>query len=80
MAGSLLIFAFLTSHMRTLVDFTMTLAFLSAPLFAYLNCRVISAGTLPREAAPPNWLRVLGWLGLLFLICFSILYLVVRFG
>ncbi len=79
MAGALLIYKFLTSHMRTLVNVTMTLAFLSAPLFAYLNCRVISLGTLPRTAVPPPWLRVLSWVGLLFLICFSILYLVVHF-
>ena len=80
MTGALLIYKFLTSHMRTLVDVTMTLAFLSAPLFAYLNCRVISKGRLPREAAPPKWLRALSWVGLLFLTCFSILYLIVRFG
>jgi Mn2+/Fe2+ NRAMP family transporter len=80
MAGALLIYKFLTSHMRTLVDATMTVAFLSAPLFAYLNCRVISTGALPREAVPPTWLRVLSWIGLLFLVCFSALYLVVHFS
>jgi Mn2+/Fe2+ NRAMP family transporter len=78
-AGALLIFGFLTSHMLTLVTVTMTVAFLSAPLFAYLNCRVISIGALPREAIPPAWLRILSWIGLLFLICFSILYLIVYF-
>ena len=80
MAGTLLVYRYLTSHMRTLVDFATILAFLSAPLFAFLNCRVISAGNLPREAAPPRWLRALSWAGLIFLTCFSILYLVVRFG
>jgi len=79
MAGALLIYRFLTSHMGTLKDFTMTLAFLSAPLFAYLNCRVISGGKLPKEAAPPKWLYVLSWAGLIFLTCFSILFLVVHF-
>jgi len=79
MAGALLIYEFLTSHMRTLVDVTMTVAFLSAPLFAYLNCRVISTGRLPGEAVPPPWLRVLSWVGLAFLVCFSVLYLVVHF-
>jgi len=80
MAGALLIYKFLTSHMRTLVDATMTVAFLSAPLFAYLNCRVISTGRLPSEAVPPPWLRVLSWVGLAFLVCFSVLYLVVHFS
>ena len=79
-AGALSIYGYLTSHMRTLVDFATTLAFLSAPLFAYLNYRVISTANLPPETAPPKWLEVLTWAGLLFLTCFSVLYLVVRFG
>jgi Mn2+/Fe2+ NRAMP family transporter len=80
MAGALLVFAYVTSVMRPLVDVTTTVAFLSAPLFAWLNCRAISAARLPRDAAPPTWLRILSWVGLLFLTCFSILFLVVRFG
>ncbi len=78
MAGALLIYLCLTSVMRSLVDFATTLAFLSAPLFAYLNYRVISTAALPREAIPPKWLKVLSWAGLAFLTCFSILFLVVR--
>ena len=80
MVGALLIFVFVTSIMRPLVDVTTTVAFLSAPLFAYLNCRVIAAGTMPGEALPPRWLRVLSWAGVVFLTCFSILFLVVHFG
>ncbi len=80
MVGALLIYRYLTSRMLTLVDFATTLAFLSAPLFAYLNCRAIAVGKLPKEAAPPKWLSVLSWAGLIFLTCFSVLFLVVRFG
>ena len=80
MAGALLIYGFLTSHMRTLIDVATTLAFLSAPLFAFMNLRVIAVARMPRAMAPPRWLSVLGWVGLVFLTCFSILFLVVRFG
>jgi Mn2+/Fe2+ NRAMP family transporter len=80
MVGALLIFRYVTSVMRPLVDFTMTLAFLSAPLFAYLNCRVISSAELPQEAVPPQWLRFLSWAGLVLLVCFSALFLVLHFG
>ena len=79
-AGALLIYIYLTSRMLTLVDFATTLAFVSAPLFAYLNCRAISAAKLDADAAPPKWLRILSWVGLLFLTGFSILFLVMRFG
>jgi Mn2+/Fe2+ NRAMP family transporter len=78
--GALLIYLFLTSVMRTLVDGVTTLAFLSTPLFAYLNCRAISAAKLPPQAAPPRWLSALAWVGLAFLSGFSVLFLVVRFG
>jgi len=79
-AGTLLIFEYLTSHMRTLVDAVATIAFLSAPLFGYLNYRVIFTAGLPKGSAPPLWLKVLSWTGLVFLIGFSILYLWTRFG
>jgi Mn2+/Fe2+ NRAMP family transporter len=80
MAGAVLIFIFVTQIMKPLVDVTMTVAFLSAPLFAYLNFRVISRGGMPADAMPPAWLRALSWAGLIFLTCFSILFLIVRFG
>ncbi|UCC30707.1 MAG: Nramp family divalent metal transporter [Phycisphaerales bacterium] len=80
MAGALLIYRYLTSRMLTLVDFATTLAFLSAPLFAYLNFRAIAVGKLSKEAAPRKWLLFLSWAGLIFLTCFSVLFLVVRFG
>jgi Mn2+/Fe2+ NRAMP family transporter len=79
-AGALLVFQLLTSVMRTLVDVTTTVAFLSAPVFAYLNCRVISAADLAEAYAPPPWLRVLSWLGLVSLTGFSVLFLVMHFG
>ncbi len=78
--GAMSILVFLTSHMRHLLDFVTTVAFLSAPLFAYLNYRAIFAAPLPDEAIPPTWLRVLSWIGLAFLVGFSLLFLWVRFG
>jgi Mn2+/Fe2+ NRAMP family transporter len=80
MAGALLIYACLTSHMRVLVDATTTLAFLSAPLFAFLNIRAVAIGPVPHDAAPPRWLSILSWIGLAILIGFSVFFLVVHFG
>jgi len=78
--GAMLILTYLTAHMRQLLDLVTTTAFLSAPLFAYLNYRAIVAAPLPDEAVPPAWLRVLSWIGLAFLIFFSLLFVWVRFG
>ena len=65
-------------RMLTLVDLTTTVAFLSAPLFAYLNYRVIRTDVLPEDARPSLWLYVLTWIGLAFFVCFSVAYLVMR--
>jgi len=78
--GALVIYKFFIDRMLTLVDLTTTLAFLSAPLFAYLNYRVIRTGKLPAEARPSLWLYVLTWVGLLFFVCFSVVYLIMRFS
>jgi Mn2+/Fe2+ NRAMP family transporter len=80
MVGAVLIFVFVTSIMRPLVDVTTTVAFLSAPLFAWLNCKAIATMDGAKDAAPPKWLRGLSWAGVFFLTCFSILFLVVHFG
>jgi Mn2+/Fe2+ NRAMP family transporter len=79
-AGALLVFGCLTSHMRVLVDATTTVAFLSAPVFAFLNVRAVAVARLVGDAAPPRWLSGLAWLGLAFLTCFSIVFLVIYFG
>ncbi len=79
-SGALLVYHFLTTVMRTLVDVTTTVAFVSAPLFAYLNYRVMSGGNVSAEMAPPRWLRVLSWVGLAFLVAFTVLFLMVYFG
>ncbi len=79
-AGALLILRYISVVMTTLIDVTTTVAFLSAPLFAYLNVRVMADRRVPSSAAPPRWLLVLGWAGIVFLTGFSILYLVLHFG
>ena len=78
--GSLAIFQFLTSHMRTLVDGVTSLAFLSAPVVAYLNWRVIRLPTVPSDKRASRALLTLGVLGLIFLTCFGAWFLVVQFG
>ncbi|MGD2109013.1 MAG: Nramp family divalent metal transporter [Phycisphaerae bacterium] len=78
MGGALLIYKYLIGRMLALVDFTMILAFLSAPVFAFLNYRVIKTGRMPTDARPPRWLYGLTWVGLLFFVAFSVAYLVWR--
>lgn len=80
MLGAVGIFQLLTSHMRTLVDLVTTLAFLSAPVVAYLNWRVIRLPVVPAGKRPPHWLHALSALGMIFLVCFGVWFIAVHFG
>lgn len=56
---------------RTLIDFTTTLSFLVAPIIAVVNFRLMNKKYIGEQARPPIWLRVLSYLGILFLLGFS---------
>ncbi len=73
-----LVIAFFLRSMRVLVDAATVLAFLAAPLLAWLNLRVVRMPTVPAEFRPRPWLSVLSWLGLAFLVGFGLIWVRVR--
>ena len=73
---SVLIIGVFTSSMKTLLDLATIISFLAAPFFAYINFKVVKSDFLPKEYHPKKWLTVLSWAGLIFLIGFSIIFLV----
>lgn len=77
--GALVIIVYFQKSIKALVDGATTLSFLSAPVFAWLNYRVMMAGDVPESARPG---RVLRWWcigSLIFLTAFGLLYVVNRF-
>jgi Mn2+/Fe2+ NRAMP family transporter len=72
--GALLIISMFLKSLRAMVDFATILSFLTAPFFAWINYRVVTDEHMPEEARPPKWLRVLSWIGMIFLTSFSLLY------
>ncbi len=66
--------------MKGLIDFVTVLAFLSAPLLAFINWRVAVLPAVPADARPPRWLQALAWAGMLFLLGFSGWYIYTRIG
>jgi Mn2+/Fe2+ NRAMP family transporter len=77
-AGSLIMLTYLSSSMRVMVDLATTLSFITAPVLAYLNFRVVTHGHMPRSSMPEKWLRIWAWIGITFLTGFTIFYLVYR--
>lgn len=72
---SLFLLFILGSKFTLIVDLGTSLAFLTAPILAYLNFKLLFSKHTPKESQPPKWLWVLSILGLLFLVGFSLVFL-----
>jgi len=79
-AGALILMSVLSSSMRVMVDIATTLSFVTAPLLAILNYKVVTDKHMPLHAKPRKWLQIYGWIGIVFLSGFTVFYLFWRFG
>jgi Mn2+/Fe2+ NRAMP family transporter len=75
LTGTLIIIIFFATSMRVMVDIATTLSFVTAPILAYLNYKVVTSDIMPYYAKPQLWLRVLSWVGITFFVIFSIIYI-----
>lgn len=75
MSGTLLIFFFFVSEMGFLVKIATTLSFLTAPFYALMNYLLVTGKHMPAQDRPGLALRILSFLGLAFLLSFSVWYL-----
>ncbi|WP_299396058.1 Nramp family divalent metal transporter [uncultured Gelidibacter sp.] len=73
--GTIAIFFFLGSEMGLLVQIATIVSFLTAPFYAIINYKLICSKHTPAEWRPSLKMHVLSWMGILFLIGFSIWYL-----
>ena len=74
-AGAIILLTVLKSSMVFMVTVATTLSFLTAPVLAVMNFKVVTGRNMPLHAVPPGWLIVLSWLGIAFLTGFSSVYL-----
>lgn len=74
--GAILILIFQLENMKQLVDFATTISFLTAPLLASLIYKVVKESKAKIFSKSDNFLA---WIGLLFLYCFSLYYLWIKF-
>ncbi len=73
--GTSLIFIFLLSEMGKLVQIATVLSFITAPLYAFLNYKLVISDQMPKELQPKKGLKLMSILGLIFLTGFSLFYL-----
>lgn len=73
--GTILILTSFKSEMGTLIYVATVLSFLTAPFYAIINFILISGKHTPKEWHPSTKMKTLSYLGILFLIGFSVWYL-----
>jgi Mn2+/Fe2+ NRAMP family transporter len=66
--------------LKTMLDVATIVAFLAAPLFGWLNLKLMLSAQVPRECRPATWLVTLAWIGLVFLLGFSVVYVLSSVG
>lgn len=74
-AGSIMLITYLSSSMRFLVDMATTLSFITAPLIAILNHKVIHGNSVPVAARPPRWLSLYSVGGIILISGFTGFYI-----
>ena len=77
--GALLLISAFADSMTFMVDLATTLSFLTAPVLAVLNYKVVRSVEMPDFARIPSWLNILSIVGILFLVAFALFYLYWRF-
>jgi Mn2+/Fe2+ NRAMP family transporter len=77
--GTLILLGYLSGTMGFMVDLATTISFVTAPVLAILNFRVIFHKHFPKSARPKKWLQVYAWVGIVFLSAFSLFYVIWEF-
>lgn len=74
--GTFIILNFFMKDMGLLIKIATILSFLTAPFYAILNYILITGKHTPKEHQPTSSLKVLSWLGIIFLVGFSLWFLI----
>ena len=79
-AGALILLRYFATSMRNMVDVATTLSFITAPILAWMNYRVVRSKNVPEAARPGPLLRIWSWAGIIFLGLFTVYYILWRAG
>lgn len=79
-AVGLIIIWFFRQHLKMMVDVVTILSFLAAPIFSFLNLKLIVSKQVPNQLKPPKYLIALSWIGILFMTTLSIIFIVQKWA
>ncbi len=72
--GTSVIIVFLAKSMSYMVNFATTLSFVTAPILAWLNYKVVTDKHMPVNARPGKLLIIMSWIGIAFFVGFTLAY------
>ena len=79
-AISFSIVLFFKSALLAMLGFAMTLAFVTTPMFAWLNHRLVKSAVLHEDAKASWWVTLLSYVGLVYLFGFLLLFVWWKWG
>ncbi|MFQ3176294.1 MAG: Mn2+/Fe2+ NRAMP family transporter [Psychromonas sp.] len=74
-ACAMVVILFFVSSLMVMLNFAMVLAFMTTPIFALLNYKLVNGSNLPVGLALTKKMKVLSWLGLTYLFGFLALFI-----
>ncbi|MEB8432661.1 hypothetical protein OO007_10525 [Cocleimonas sp. KMM 6892] len=74
-AIAMIVLLFFTAKLMTMLDFAMVLAFITTPVFALLNYRLLVTSNLKGKLALSPFMKVLSWAGLAYLFIFLAVFI-----
>ena len=70
---------FFSTNMIQLLSIAAIVAFLSSPVLAWFNLKVITSDNVPQEHRPALWIRITSYVGISAFIIISLLYIYTKF-
>jgi Mn2+/Fe2+ NRAMP family transporter len=74
--GTIIILAFFTKNMKSMVTIATIVSFLTAPFYAILNLILVTGKQMPKELRPSLLMRIWSIFSIILLIAFSVWYLI----
>jgi len=74
--GTIIIFFNFSDKMNLLIEIATILSFVTAPFYAIINYLLISSKHTPKEYRPSLKMHILSFIGIIYLIGFSIFFLI----
>ncbi len=77
--GTITLLGYFSGSMGFMVDLATTISFVTAPILAFMNYKVVTDKHMPETGRPGKYLKIFSWVGIIFLTLFSLVFIVWRF-